>query len=117
MKRIVTVTLFALALMGLQGVAMAAVKSAPKAMSEESKQCIACHKQSTPAAYQQWGESKHYGANVGCFECHKAGLLDSDGFKHNGKRISISNRTCFTQNRPSSPAQWKNQPWTGKTAL
>jgi hypothetical protein len=28
--------------------------------------------------YQQWGASKHYGANVGCFECHAAEKADTD---------------------------------------
>jgi len=70
-------------------VAMAAVKLAPKDLSKESADCITCHKQSTPSLFQQWGESKHYGANVGCYECHKADKGDADAFKHNKKLISI----------------------------
>jgi hypothetical protein len=39
--------------------------------------------------YQQWGRSKHFRANVGCYECHTAGKNDKDAFEHNGHRISI----------------------------
>ena len=42
------------------------------AMSEETKACVDCHKQENAPIYQQWGNSKHYRANVGCYECHAA---------------------------------------------
>ena len=42
------------------------------AISEESAKCIDCHKKQSPAIYEQWGGSKHFRANVGCYECHKA---------------------------------------------
>jgi len=47
-----------------------AVKAPPEEMSEETKQCVACHKKNNPGITQQWGASKHYRANVGCYECH-----------------------------------------------
>jgi hypothetical protein len=31
--------------------------------------------------YQQWGASPHYGAGVGCYECHRAAKGDSDVLK------------------------------------
>ena len=52
--------------------ALAAVKEAPKEMSKETKECVKCHKKDNPGIIQQWGSSKHYGANVGCYECHAA---------------------------------------------
>ncbi|MCG6336561.1 hydroxylamine oxidoreductase, partial [Vibrio alginolyticus] len=53
-------------------------------LSEESKACAACHKDENPSIYAQWGRSKHYGANVGCYECHQASPDDPDAIKHEG---------------------------------
>jgi hypothetical protein len=61
----------------------------PKAMSEETKQCLACHKTINPGMYQQWGSSKHFGANVGCYECHQAEAGDKDAMQHNGFTVSV----------------------------
>jgi len=65
-------------------------------MSKESKKCIDCHKKEDPAIYEQWGTSKHFTANVGCYECHKAEKGDSDAYEHEGATISIivSPRDC-----------------------
>jgi hypothetical protein len=61
----------------------------PKQLSRESQECVACHSAMNVNIYQQWGRSKHFRANVGCFECHEAGSKDKDAFAHNGHRISI----------------------------
>lgn len=61
----------------------------PRDMSEQSKQCAACHREQSPALHQQWGESKHFRGNVGCFECHGAAPGEPDAFLHNGQTISI----------------------------
>lgn len=58
-------------------------------MSEASKECIACHKSTDPGIYQQWGESLHYRANVGCYECHGAKDGEADAYEHFGKTIAI----------------------------
>lgn len=58
-------------------------------MSDESQACIECHKAENTGIYDQWGSSKHYGANVGCYECHKAAPNEADAFDHNGYSISI----------------------------
>ncbi|MBI5155544.1 cytochrome c3 family protein [Candidatus Poribacteria bacterium] len=60
-----------------------------KEMSPESKACVACHKEESRAIYEQWGESKHYRANVGCFECHSSVEGDTDAFEHHGEMISV----------------------------
>ena len=60
-----------------------------KALSEESKACVECSKKESRALYQQWGSSKHYRANVGCYECHSAEAGDADAIEHEGDRISI----------------------------
>ncbi|GJQ60709.1 MAG: hypothetical protein SCALA701_35100 [Candidatus Scalindua sp.] len=79
---------------------------APGAITPESAECIECHKKETNTLYQQWGASKHYGANIGCYECHAAEEGDADAFLHDvkledgttykGKLISVivSPRDC-----------------------
>ena len=58
-------------------------------LSAESKACIECHKEVSAALYEQWGDSRHYGANIGCFECHSAVAGDADGFEHFDQFIAI----------------------------
>ena len=60
-----------------------------KKLSPQSKACVECHKEETRGAYEQWGNSHHFRANVGCFECHSASEKDIDGFEHHGELISI----------------------------
>ncbi|MEE8336282.1 MAG: multiheme c-type cytochrome, partial [Candidatus Neomarinimicrobiota bacterium] len=61
----------------------------PTELSDETRECIECHKTEHPSLYQQWGNSKHFGANVGCFECHTAQADDADAFEHYDFNISI----------------------------
>ncbi len=58
-------------------------------MSEATQECVDCHQKESPALYEMWGDSNHYRANVGCFECHMADKGDIDAFKHYGQRISV----------------------------
>jgi hypothetical protein len=64
--------------------------------SQETKECVACHKQKDPALYQQWGGSVHYRAKIGCFECHAAQEDEPDAFKHEGQWIAtiVSPKDC-----------------------
>lgn len=57
-------------------------------MSAQSKACAECHKKENAALYSQWGSSKHYRGNVGCFECHMALTNEVDAFEHYGQFIS-----------------------------
>ena len=68
----------------------------PKEITPESQACIKCHKTESSAIYEQWGASKHFRANIGCFECHGAEKEDVDGFEHEGAWISVlvSPRDC-----------------------
>jgi hypothetical protein len=63
--------------------------SIPTELSEASRACLACHKSDQPGVYLQWGSSKHYRANVGCYECHRAEPTDPDAFDHNDFMISV----------------------------
>ncbi len=75
--------------------AMAAGYMLPE-LSVESKECIECHKMQSKVIYEQWGDSKHFRGNIGCFECHKAEREDKDAYDHYGKVIStiVSPKDC-----------------------
>lgn len=53
----------------------------PSVLSQDSKDCLDCHQDDNPGLYEQWGDSKHFGANVGCYECHRAEEGDPDILK------------------------------------
>lgn len=57
-------------------------------LSEESRACVRCHEEENPGLVQQWGESLHYRANVGCFECHTTAPDDVDAYEHYGQVIA-----------------------------
>jgi hypothetical protein len=61
----------------------------PPGLSAESGECVACHKQTSVNIYQQWGASKHFRANVSCYECHGAKEGEIDAVNHNGRLISV----------------------------
>ena len=76
--------------LSLVGVSSAAAQAIGlPTVSDESQECIACHKKTDPVVYQQWGVSKHYRANVACYECHGAEKSDSDAFDHYGFTIAV----------------------------
>lgn len=87
-KLILLLTIACFLVMGISAFAMTKV-NLPKELSSASKECISCHKESSVNIYQQWGYSKHFRANIGCFECHEAQKGESDAFEHAGQFISI----------------------------
>ncbi len=58
-------------------------------LSEESKACIECHKRESLGIYEMWGDSRHYRANIGCYECHAADESDVDALLHYDQFISV----------------------------
>ena len=80
-------TFLACILMGLWSSTFASVSSPPKTMSGETKACVKCHQKNNPGIVQQWGRSKHYGANIGCYECHQADEGDIDAYIHDDKKV------------------------------
>ena len=58
-----------------------------KEMSQETRECVKCHQKNNPGLVQEWGKSKHYGANVGCYECHAAEKGDVDAYVHDDKKV------------------------------
>lgn len=83
------------AMSGLASTAHAQAWGLPT-MSAETKACVECHKTENAPIYQQWGNSKHYRANVGCYECHMAEQGDPDAFQHEGQWIAtiVSPKDC-----------------------
>jgi len=78
------------ALLTAVGPASAAPQSgALEQLSEVSQGCINCHRKEQTAAYQQWGSSVHFRANVGCYECHRAEPGDPDAFEHGEYSIAV----------------------------
>ena len=65
-------------------------------ISKQSADCIACHKKEDRALYQQWGASKHYRGNVGCYECHMAAKSEPDAYLHYESWIAtiVSPKDC-----------------------
>jgi hypothetical protein len=76
-----------LLMLSISSLTYASVKAAPKEMSAETKECVSCHQKNNPGIVQQWGRSKHYGANVGCYECHQADEGDVDAYIHDDKKV------------------------------
>ncbi len=58
-------------------------------ISDISIECIDCHRVDNPGLYEQWGDSRHYRANIGCYECHAADETDPDAFLHYDRTIAI----------------------------
>ncbi len=87
MKKIISLAIIACFLvLGTSAYAITKI-NIPKEISKESKECISCHKESSVNIYQQWGYSKHFRANIGCYECHEAQKGESDAFEHEGRRV------------------------------
>jgi len=58
-------------------------------LSEESAACNECHREQTPAIVRQWGDSGHFRANVGCYECHASSPSSPGSFAHNGFTVHV----------------------------
>jgi hydroxylamine dehydrogenase len=80
--RILSGALLYLVLSG--GVTAVDYRSVPTALSDESLSCLECHETQMPGLVKEWRYSHHFGANVGCFECHAADPSDADAVEHNG---------------------------------
>jgi formate-dependent nitrite reductase cytochrome c552 subunit len=80
----------------LVAVPAAAQKTTPAEMTAATFECLECHSGQSAGIYQEWGSSKHFRGNIGCYECHRAEAGEADAFEHNGHTISIivSPRDC-----------------------
>ncbi|MFO0811365.1 MAG: multiheme c-type cytochrome [Gemmataceae bacterium] len=66
------------------------------AIPASSKNCIECHKATTPGIIDHWKGSTHAVKGIGCVECHQAEKGDVDGFDHYGFHIAtvVTPRDC-----------------------
>lgn len=64
-------------------------RSVPSALSDSSRSCVECHESDMPGLVREWRYSRHYGANVGCHDCHAAEPDDPDAFEHNDYNIAV----------------------------
>jgi formate-dependent nitrite reductase cytochrome c552 subunit len=81
--------LVAIALLAAAAILAQGSRSIPAALSEESASCIECHEADMPGLVKEWRYSRHYAADVGCYECHAASEGDADGIEHNGYNIAV----------------------------
>jgi hydroxylamine dehydrogenase len=65
-------------------------------ISEESATCLDCHQDQMPGLVAEWGASRHFAGDVGCFECHEAETGDPDAVEHNDFLIAtiVSPKDC-----------------------
>ena len=65
-------------------------------ISEQTQQCMECHRDILPGLVEQWQDSTHWQAGVGCYECHAADKGDPDAMEHNGFLVAtiVSPRDC-----------------------
>ena len=61
-----------------------------------SRQCVDCHRETSPGIIDHWSSSTHAAKGVGCYECHKAHVDDVDAFDHYGQIIAtiVTPRDC-----------------------
>jgi len=64
-------------------------RAVPASLSEESASCIECHEADMPGLVKEWRHSRHYAADVACYECHAATPGDADAVEHNGYNIAV----------------------------
>lgn len=62
----------------------------------QSQDCLECHSTDSPGIVEQWRDSGHAGAGIGCFDCHQASTGEPDAFEHNGYTIAavVTPRDC-----------------------
>lgn len=66
------------------------------AVSSQSRHCVSCHTQRSPAIVAQWRDSRHAKAGVACAECHAADEGEPDAQPHFNAFVSpiVSPKDC-----------------------
>ncbi len=83
------ISLFVVISMMAASVVIGQGRSVPASLSEESAACVECHEADMPGMTGEWRHSRHYAADVGCYECHAANEGDADLIEHNGFNIAV----------------------------
>ncbi len=89
MKRFLKILAGCMVIFGWAGFAGAAI-------SDQTKECLACHQEQMPGLITQWQSSSHWQSGVGCYECHKAEKGEADAREHNGFLVAtiVSPKDC-----------------------
>ena len=90
--------------LGVLTLSMLIAFSANAKISEQTQQCMECHADIMPGLVDQWQDSNHWQAGVGCYECHTADKGDADAMDHNGFLVAtiVSPRDCANCPRDST---------------
>jgi hydroxylamine dehydrogenase len=82
--------------LGVLALSMIFAFNANAKISEQTQQCMECHKDIMPGIVDQWQDSNHWQAGVGCYECHAANEGDADAMDHNGFLVAtiVSPKDC-----------------------
>jgi hypothetical protein len=88
----------------------------PAQVSWQTTECLECHATETAGIYRERGTSKHYRANVRCYECHQVnedGSLKPTGWPNTGMgRLnpdgSIGACSACHQLEPDRPGHRRN---------
>ncbi|MFH1686582.1 MAG: multiheme c-type cytochrome [bacterium] len=96
MKRIIMLGAVVLLMISAVWAAGETYRSVPTTLSEESASCVECHEADMPGLVKEWRHSRHFAADIGCYECHQALPGEADGVEHNGYNIStvVSPKDC-----------------------
>jgi hydroxylamine dehydrogenase len=103
MKKVAIQHIALAAALGLAPVALSAAekgksdgRAKPAAVPPRSEGCVNCHSASNPGIVEQWKESGHARAGVGCYDCHQASRGEPDAFEHEGDTIAtiVTPRDC-----------------------
>jgi len=66
------------------------------AVPAASRDCVDCHRKSSPGIIQQWAGSTHAEKGVACVDCHRSDKAQADSFEHYGVVIAtvVTPRDC-----------------------
>ena len=62
--------------------------AASERLSGQTVECLKCHN-ATAGIVNQWQDSAHWNAGVGCFECHQAERGEPDAMDHYGFTVAV----------------------------
>jgi hydroxylamine dehydrogenase len=89
MKKALLLIVLMLATAATAGTGTPGTRSVPVTLSEQSAACVECHEAQMPGLVREWRYSRHFAADVGCYECHRVDSGDVDAVEHNGYDIAI----------------------------
>jgi hypothetical protein len=89
------------------------------AIPASSRNCIECHRPTTPGIIDHWMGSTHAQKGVGCVECHQAFEGDVDAFNHYGATIAtiVTPKDCSRCHKAEAEEFWASHHARGGNIL